>query len=175
MENLNLLLGIEKSAFEPSHLHSFHPWRQAKIKIGGNSVGVIGEVHPNTLLSLRLNEKTFFAELNLHDLFQWRKKERKMAALPQFPGSERDWTLSLKESIPMAQVFHAIESFTSNFLESFFLLDLYKSEQIGKDRKNATFRFVYRDRNKTIDIESVDREHQNLTQAVAKKLKDSII
>lgn len=175
IENLNRVIGIDKLSFEPSHLHSLHPWRQAHIKVGEISIGVIGEVHPKILHSLDLKERIVFAELNLHDLFPLRKKERKTTSLPAFPSSDRDWTLSLKETLPIAQVFHAIQSFKSNFLENFSLLDLYKSEQIGKDRKNATFRFVYRDRNKTIDMETVEREHQKLTQAVAEKLKDSII
>jgi phenylalanyl-tRNA synthetase beta chain len=175
IENLAALLGIEKLAFEPSHLHSLHPWRQAKIKVEEIGIGAVGEVHPKIVQAMDIDARVLFAELNLHDLFPLRKKEKKSVPLPQFPGSDRDWTISLKADIPMSRVFHAMQSFKSPFLESFFLLDLYKSDQIGKDRKNATFRFMYRDRNKTIDVETVEREHQKLIQAVAEKLRDSII
>lgn len=175
IEGLLSVLGLVKVVFEPSHLHSLHPWRQARIKIGEITLGAIGEVHPRIMHALDLKQRVLFAELNLHDLFPLRKKERKAQELPSFPGSDRDWTLSLKEAVPIAHVFHAIQSFKSNILENYFLLDLYKSEQIGKDRKNATFRFIYRDKDKTIDIETVEKEHQKLIQAVAEKLKDHLI
>jgi len=175
IEDLLSVLGLAKLSFEPSHLHSLHPWRQARIKMGEITLGAIGEVHPRIIHSMDLKQRVLFTELNLHDLFPLKKKERKVQELSSFPGSDRDWTLSLKETVPIAQVFHAIQSFKSNVLESYFLLDLYKSEQIGKDRKNATFRFIYRDKEKTIDIETVEKEHQKLTQAVAEKLKDHLI
>lgn len=175
VENVLSVLGLVKLSFEPSHLHSLHPWRQARIKMGEVVVGSIGEVHPRITHELDLKQRVLFAELNLHDLFPLRKKERRIDELSPFPSSNRDWTLSLKEAVPMAQVFHAIQSFKSNILENYFLLDLYKSEQIGKDRKNATFRFIYRDKEKTVDIETVEKEHQKLTQAVAEKLKDHLI
>jgi len=174
VENLLEACGIEKVSFEPSHLHSLHPWRQAKVSIRGAAAGVVGEVHPGLLQELSLERRVYFAELNLHDLFPLRKG-RRFSELAVFPGSERDWTVSLKESVPLSEVFQALQRLRPEFLESFRLLDLYQSEQIGKDRKNATFRMFYRDPKKTIDIETVERQHQKLTQAVAEKLKDSII
>ncbi len=166
---------IPQAIFEPAHLQTLHPGRQAQVKIGEEVVGVFGEVHPRLAKALDLLKPLFFAQLNLHDLFRFKKREKKISPLPAFPGSERDWTLSLKEELPIEAAFQAIASCKSRLLESFFLLDLYKSEKIGKDRKNATFRFIYRDLNKTIEIETVDREHQRLTQFVAEKLKDGLV
>lgn len=175
VENFLNVIGISKISFEPSHLHSLHPWRQARIKSGEITLGALGEVHPYITSSIDLREKVVFAELNLHDLLSLKKREKKIDPLSLFPHSDRDWTLSLKDDFPISHVFQAIQSLKSRFLESYFLLDLYKSEQIGKDKKNATLRFVYRDQEKTIDIETVEREHSKLTQAVAEKLKDSLI
>lgn len=174
VENLLYSCGISKAQFEPCHLHSLHPWRQAKIKLGPMVLGVLGEVHPLILEKLDLKERVFFAELSLHDLFPLKKKEKKARELTAFPGSERDCTLFLKEALPMSQVFQAIESHKNPLLESFFLLDLYKSDRIGKDRKNATFRFFYRDKEKTISKEAVEKEHDKLIEAVKEKLKDSL-
>jgi phenylalanyl-tRNA synthetase beta subunit len=74
----------------------------------------------------------------------------------------------------MAQVLQAIERTKSPYLEHFYLLDIYTSDQLGKDKKNVTLRFVYRDPAKTMDFEVVEQEHQKLTHSVAEKLRDCL-
>ncbi len=176
VENLLHALGIENVTFEISHLHNFHPGRQARIQAKGLDflLGVMGEVHPSHLHALGIHQRVFFAELNLHNLYPLRKIRWTAAPIPLYPGSERDWTLTLKESVHIGDLLDMIRTLSSPLLEKVMLLDLYKSEQIGKDRKNATFRFVYRDLEKTISMETVEREHARITQLVAEKLTSSL-
>ncbi len=174
VENLCDRLHLARYNFESSHLHTLHPWRQAKIKSGDVTVGVMGEIHPELLLKFDLHERVYFAEMNLNDLLPLKKKGHLFSELAAFPSSERDWTVTLKENVPMAVVLQAIERTKSPFLEHFYLLDLYTSDQLGKDRKNATFRFVYRDAAKTMAFEVVEQEHQKLTHSVAEKLRDCL-
>ncbi len=170
LENFLASLKIDGAVFEPSHLPHFHPGRQAKIKIEDSVLGVMGEVHPGLAGKLDVSQPIFFAELNLHELMPFVPKEWKVASLPQFPGSERDWTVTLNDELPIEDVLHALLSVSSRLLETVTLLDLYKSDQIGKDKKNATFRFFYRDIEKTIAYEAVEREHARITSAAAEKL-----
>ena len=69
----------------------------------------------------------------------------------------------------------AIERTKSPYLEHFSLLDLYTSDELGRDRKNATFRFKFRDPSKTMAFEVVEQEHQKLTHSVAEKLRDCLL
>lgn len=170
LENLLTSLKIEGASFEPSHLHHFHPGRQARLKKGDSIFGAIGEVHPEQTAKLGVLQPIFFAELNLHELMPFVPKQWKVAELAQFPGSERDWTVTLNNDLPIEDVLRALRSVPSRLLEKVTLLDLYKSEQIGKDKKNATFRFFYRDIEKTIAYEAVEREHARITSAAAEKL-----
>ncbi len=175
VENFCAGLGIQGLSFQASHLHNFHPGRQARVYIGKVPVGLIGEIHPDHLKVLDIKQRVYYAEIDLIDIYPYVRKEFSVRTPAQFPGSERDWTLSLKEWVPVQQVLDAVETVRSPILESITLLDLYKSERIGKDKKNATFRFFYRDRSKTISLEAVEAEHQKLIEKVAEKLRDFII
>jgi phenylalanyl-tRNA synthetase beta chain len=175
IENLFEKLGIEHFTCEPSHLNSMHPGRQAKIKIGDVEIGTFGELHPELLQTAEISSRAYFAELSLHDLFPFKRGRQKMVPLCPYPSSSRDWTIQLKETLPLSIIFNAIEEFKGNLLENFRLLNIYKSEQLGKDLKNVTFRFIYRDLNKTLDLMAVEKEHERITQAVAKKLQDSLV
>lgn len=172
----NFLAGfkIEGLEFEVSHLHTFHPGRQAKIKKGQSIIGVMGEVHPEQIAKIDIPQRVYFAEINLNELLPLIPKQWKVADLTQFPGSERDWTVTLNQDLPIETILGALRSVPSRLLEKVILLDLYKSEQIGKDKKNATFRFFYRDVEKTIAFETVEREHARITTAAAEKLNQHL-
>ncbi|MGH7889283.1 MAG: phenylalanine--tRNA ligase subunit beta, partial [Thermodesulfobacteriota bacterium] len=108
------------------------------------------------------------------DILPLKKRQRLFSELSSFPASVRDWTLTLKENVPLSTVSQAIERTKSPFLEHFYLLDIYTSDQLGADKKNITFRFVYRDPAKTMAFETVEQEHQNLTHSVAEKLRNCV-
>jgi phenylalanyl-tRNA synthetase beta chain len=138
-------------------------------------VGALGEIHPLHAAELGIESRVYFAELSLHELLLLKKKTVKMEPIPLYPGSERDWTVTLKDTAPISLLFAAIEEVASPFLEEARLLDLYKSEKIGKDKKNATLRFFYRDKQKTIEADLVEKEHARLVSEVARKLQDHVL
>ncbi|NGX39887.1 MAG: Phenylalanine--tRNA ligase beta subunit [Chlamydiae bacterium] len=174
VENFLTSIGIEGVIFSCSHLQNFHPGRQATAKIGDSQIAALGEVLPQHLRSLGISQRVYYAELNLHDLLRLERKQVKAKALPAYPGSERDWTITLSDRVLTGDVLDEISLLESPLLEKVTLLGLYKSEKIGKDRKNVTFRFLYRDLEKTIEAAEVEKEHKRITTTLAEKLKDSV-
>lgn len=175
IENLLHAFGIEDLSFEVSHLHNFQPGRQARIKSKDTFLGVLGEIHPFTREELGISQRVYFAELDLQVVNSLQRKKISVTPLPLFPTSERDWTVSLRKDVPIGEVLNCIENLASPLLEKVFLLDLFESEKIGIDRKNATWRFIYRDTKKTIESETVETIHTDLLQKVAQKLGNCIL
>lgn len=164
IENLLSNLKSEKARFKPSHLENFHPQRQAAIYVGEIEIGAMGEIHPETLKKIDLDQPVYFVELNLADLEAVNKTNIKMQPLPLYPASTRDWTLTLPEKVPIGALFEKIALIDSQLLESFLLLDVYRSDTLGSDKKNVTVRFVYRDRTQTLSVEDIEKEHKLITQ-----------
>lgn len=171
LENLFSGLKIGDVSFVPSTQENFHPGRQASIHVKGREVGIMGEIHPATLKKMDLNIPVFFAELNLEELMHDLQLELKMEALPLYPASSRDWTLTLSDSTTIGSLLELISQEKSPLLESFSLHSIYQSEKLGPGLKNVTIRFIYRDRGKTVSIEEVEREHQRITKHVFEKLR----
>jgi phenylalanyl-tRNA synthetase beta chain len=164
VENFLAALGIDGALFEPSHLQNFHPGRQARVLVAGTHVGTLGEVLPEHLRKLGIEQRVYYAELDLPDLMHLIRRDEKIQPLPLFPGSQRDWTITLAKKVPIGDLMKELHRLSSPLLEGVHLLDLYKSSKIGEDRKNATLRFQYRDKNKTIEFEEVEKEHKKLTE-----------
>lgn len=143
--------------FEKSAHPSFHPGRQASVIVNGGEVGILGQVHPTH------KEDVYFAELYLDELQKAVASTQQMHPLPQFPSSSRDLTLTVPKSVSSDALFAAAKSVESKLLEAISLIDVYHSEKLGSGVKNMTFRFVYRDPNKTLSVEEVEKEHAKLT------------
>lgn len=171
LENFFEALGISGYTFKPSSHPSFHPGRQADILVEDRKVGVIGQVHVDTLALLDLSQETYFVEIHLLALLQKQKKDHTFTPLPSFPGSERDWTLSLPAKLPLATFFQLTTALKSPLLEKVVLLDIYEDPKVGKEKKKVTFRFYYRDLHKTLSFEEAEKEHQTLKEKIQKSLE----
>lgn len=157
--------------FEISHFAQFHPGRQAKLLIGDVFIGVLGEIHPSYLEGEGIDKRALFAQINLNELLALYKPNESIVPIVPFPGSERDWTLTVPIELPLSVLLDAVKKAESCRLEKFFLLDLYKSSQIGEDKKNVTLRFLYRDKEKTLSFEEVEKEHAHVMGSVLERMK----
>lgn len=168
IENLLAELKIEVT-FKVNQIPMLHPGRQVSIYAGALEIGSFGEVHPAVLRRLDVPQAILFAEINLNDLMQVRTTtDTQMQAISVYPGSERDWTLTMQEAIPVEDIFKAIKGVSSRLLEKVVLQDIYRSEKLGKGLKNVTLRFFYRDQAKTVAQEKVDGEHARIVENVSK-------
>ena len=63
-------------------------------------------------------------------------------------------------------LFERIRSFQSPLFEKAELIDLYLYQQDNEEKRNATFRFTYRDPLKTISFEEAEAIHAKLMEYV---------
>lgn len=172
IENLLDENGIKGYTFKEHKLKTFHDARQAGIFVGDLEIGSMGEIHPAIIRKLDVPNRILFAEISLHDLYPLRKNDLKMAPLPVFPNSTRDWTLTVKEEVTYEQLLKMVNSIASKLLEKVILIDIYRSEKLGKGLKNMTLRFIYRDNEKTVSQENVDAEHSTITNETIKFIQN---
>lgn len=163
LENLFVSLRIDTVSFKQGTHISFHPGRQANIFCNDLLIGSFGEVHPDMLSKLDIKQRVLFAEIDIEHLMRYALPSATFASIPNLPSSERDWTVSLPPNFSMDTLISSIKTHQPPFLESFELIDLY-------EKKNATFRFTYRDPFKTISSEEVEREHAKLISQVLSEI-----
>ncbi len=171
VENICSRFAIESALFSPSHLESFYPKKQAMLHVGSLRLGVLGQIHPERLAMVDMREPVFFAQLDLSDLLFFKQTSKERVTLPpSFPHSERDWTFSLQKEVPMERVMHAIHALQSTLLEKFSLINLYEGQTVKPGYKNVTLRFTYRDHEKTLEQNQVEKEHSRLVAHVSRFL-----
>lgn len=170
IENIFEALNIKRYSFRFSDLDTFHSGRQAEVQVDGMDVGTLGEIHPSIQRKFDLTHRVYFAELNLTDLLKAKRGDLKMRPVSTFPSSWRDWTITVKESLLLQELIGSVQRIPSDLLEEVSLVDIYRSKELGKDLKNITLHFVYRDKTKTVSQEEVDKEHSRMIDAAEKML-----
>lgn len=170
VENLLSSLKCESPCFTTSSYENFHPGRQAVVSVGEIELGIVGEVHPKTLKAMDLDRPVYFAELNVEDLARITTSDVRMTPLPQYPASSRDSTLTVDEEVEVGTLLSSIEKMGAKLLESVMVLDVYRSKNLGSNRKNVTLRFVYRDQEKTLSVDAIDKTHRRITEQLNEDL-----
>lgn len=169
-ENLLDGLGIVKAEFKNIGLKTFHSGRQASLFVDSLEIGSIGEIHPAIQRRLDVTQRILFAEFNLFSLQQLELPLEEVKPFSLYPGSQRDWTITVNETVPYSFILTEIKNQKCPLLESVALKDIYRSEKLPQGCQNMTLHFVYRDPAKTIEQEEVEAEHVKLTAAVLKAL-----
>ena len=174
VENFLQELRISTALFKNLDLATFHSGRQCSVFIDSLEIGSMGEIHPAIQRRLDVSQRILFAEFNLQNLLSIAKSLDKVQPVAIYPSSDRDWTLTIKKSVAYSEILSFIHQRRASLLEEVSLKDIYLSEKIGIDYHNLTLHFVYRDPSKTIEQESVDKEHHHLIADVLQQFGQAI-
>lgn len=137
---------------------SFHPGRCASLEVGGISMGILGELHPDVLEHYELPEKAVAFEIDLTKLLAVSGKPVMYSSLPKFPGIERDIAIVVKQDTPAAEIIAAIRSAGGDLLNSVSLFDIYRGEQVSKEHQSMAFSLKFQAVDRTLtDAEADDR------------------
>lgn len=171
VENIVEGLGIKNSKYErESENVSYHPGKTAKLVIGKNVVGTLGEVHLAVSENYGLDVPCFVAELNLDYLYESSNMDKKYKPLPKFPAVTRDIALLVEDAVLVQEIDETIRKAGGNLVEKVELFDIYKGKQIPEGKKSIAYAIAYRDENKTLKDEDVNKVHEKILRSLEYKL-----
>ncbi|MCR4405122.1 MAG: phenylalanine--tRNA ligase subunit beta [Candidatus Acetothermia bacterium] len=175
IEELLRGLGLEGRFERPSRPHpSFHPGRTAKLLIGGEEVGLLGELHPRVkeAFELELEWPVLAAELDLEAILALARATPvgRYRPLPQFPAVLRDLAIVVDEAIPAERVAQAIKAAGGELLRELVLFDLYQGPPIPKGKKSLAFRLRLQAEDRTLTDEEADRLRLQIEARLAEEL-----
>lgn len=143
-----------------------HPGRSAITLFNGTKLATYGEVHPDVAAAYGIDTRCYLAEIDLAALYAMPARKTVYKPLPKFPAVTRDLALVCDEAVSVGEMEKAITSGAGRILEKVELFDIYRSEQLGKDRKSVAFSLTLRAEDHTLN----DAEIDEVMQKVFKKL-----
>lgn len=146
-----------------------HPGRQAEAILGGESVAVFGEVHPDTTERFGTSARLYLAEFRLEALYAVKPELVIYRPLPRYPAVERDLALLCDEDMPVAEIEKAIRASGGKHLESVALFDVYQGAQILAGKKSVAYALRFRSPEGTLTDEEIDAALQKIFRTLKEK------
>jgi phenylalanyl-tRNA synthetase beta chain len=146
-----------------------HPGKAAEIKVNGQTVGVLGELHPLTKEKYEFGDSpVVVAEFDLDAL---RKATPTYGIVPvsEFPPVYEDIAIIVDESVTAERVASLIKQTGGKTLTEVRLFDVYRDEKIGAGKKSLAYSLTYQS-----DKTMTDAEAAAIRTKIVKRLEHEV-
>ncbi len=160
-------LGIEEPNFEAEGEYGlYHPGRCARISIGDEEIGIMGEVHPEVRKTYGIDTRCYVCEFFFDGITRNSSKEISYSPLPKYPAITRDIALLVKEEVEVGAAIALIKENAGTLLESVELFDVYRGKQVEEGKKSIAFTMTFRDKNKTLTDDDVVKVYKKTLEVL---------
>ncbi|MDE6763040.1 MAG: phenylalanine--tRNA ligase subunit beta [Oscillospiraceae bacterium] len=146
---------------------AFHPGRCAVITKDGKAIGILGELHPETMENYGIGVKAYAAKINVTELLDMANEVKTYKPLPKFPATTRDLAIVCDENLPAGELEKAIRKSVGNILESVTLFDVYQGKQIAEGKKSVAYAISMRSHEGTLTDEQADAAVKRVLKELA--------
>jgi len=177
------LLGLTDIEFKETNKPFLNQYESAEIYVKGYNVGYFGKIHPEKAQKLEIPKNTYVAELKLRyiprDLKEDSLKEGyiytlyktkelpKYKELPKFPSVKRDLAFQVPKDLPVEKLIKALKE-SSKILDKIKLFDIF---HLDKDTKSVAVSVEFRDENRSLSDEEVNKEVESIIKKLQEKIK----
>ncbi len=151
-------LGFEPPVFTPiTDDPNLHPGRAARVQAGGDLVGRLGELHPETIAALDLRaERVYVAEVAVAGLAGGSLADHRVSAPSRFLSVERDLAVVVPLETPAHAVEATIRRHGGTLLRDVALFDIYRGQPLAETDKSLAYRLTLRDDERTLTDAELD-------------------
>lgn len=159
-----LAVGFE---FEQHETYGLQTGRCARLGIGGAPVGVLGEVHPDTLEAFGIERPVALFELDLAALLAAMPARGGAQPVPRFPAVVQDLALVVDEDVAAGELRAKIEQ--SRLVAGARVFDVYRGEQLPAGKKSIAFAIRYQAPDRTLTTDDANREQGRIVNRLARE------
>ncbi len=150
--DLEAFFAPREPRFEAAEHPALHPGKSARVVIGTQVIGWLGELHPRWQQKYDLPLAPVLFEVEYDAL---------AAALvpayhdiPKFPPVRRDMAALFDEKVPHQAIIEALKAEAPGILSDIKVFDVYREKDLEKGKKSLAFRVLFQDTRKTLtDVE----------------------
>jgi len=148
----------------------FHPGKSCTLCHEGRSLGMLGELHPETLYHYDIDQPLILCDLDVEALFSAGGSKAQFKPLSRFPDVQRDSAFLVGDQVTAQQVFNVLGKVQIKDLEKIELFDVYAGRGIPEGKKSLAIRASYRSQDRTLTDELIQNLHGKLVKAMEKEL-----
>ncbi|MNK59337.1 Phenylalanine--tRNA ligase beta subunit [compost metagenome] len=175
LENLFERLGLEGVLFVAAEAAeapaSLHPGRAAKLLYKGETLGYLGELHPQRYADTDLpaGGRAAVGWVDLDRILAEGKHQPHFEAFARYPAIARDLALVVAEDLPSSELVAEVKALGGALLESVVVFDRYQGPQVPQGRVSLGLSLRYREAGRTLSDADVEPIHQRIVERMAER------
>ena len=163
VEQLVLRMNIQNAEFIAERNNPvFHPGKTARVVIGDETAGYVGEIHPDVADNFECPYDTYIAVLEIKTLVENADMVRDYKPLPRYPAVSRDIAVLINDDVTVSDIEKALKRKGGEYLEEIRLFDVYKGEQVPEGKKSVAYTLVFRSLERTLVDDEVNRAVEDM-------------
>jgi phenylalanyl-tRNA synthetase beta chain len=157
--DVDALLSPHEVEYRRDQHPAMHPGRCASIRLDGEAIGHVGELHPRWRQSWEFAQAPLVFELDLDAVC--RRPVPAFQPVPRYQPAERDIAVIVADDVSHADLMAAVHAAdTGGLLQHAFLFDVYRPQQPGAGfaagEKSMAVRLTLASREATLTDEQID-------------------
>ncbi len=170
-EALAARLRLSDVRWERAEHPALHPGRAARLLVGGNAVGVLGELHPQVRAAFDLpDQPVTVMELDLDALLAGWGAEHEMAPISTQPAVYEDLAVVVDEAVPAAQVEALIRQSGGKLLVGVRLFDVYRGGQVPPGKRSLAYALTFQAADRTLTDEDTKKVRAKIVARLEREL-----
>jgi phenylalanyl-tRNA synthetase beta chain len=154
-----------QARFEQASHPALHPGRSARVLLGREMIGWIGELHPRWQQKYEIPGPVVVFEVEAVHL--QRAQVPAYREVPKFPGVSRDLSIIVPESVTIQDIFDDLALHKPGCLEGIQVFDVYRGPGVENGKKSLAFRVLLQDTQKTMTDPEVESAVAQLVERLA--------
>lgn len=173
LEAIMEVIGVEKNRYFLNEINfssnELHPTRSAVITLNKETVGYLGELHPNAYPNYQIkNNKVLVMELNLGRLLDLPVGHTKFKAIPRFPTVTRDLALLVDADMKGDRLITLIKKNGGSLVKNVEIFDVYVDKAL-MGQKSIAVTIALNKEDATLKDQEINETMNKITTALLKE------
>ncbi|MGH2537130.1 MAG: phenylalanine--tRNA ligase subunit beta [Candidatus Promineifilaceae bacterium] len=176
VEQLLRGLAAAGASFEAGAHPSYRPGRAARLSLGEQHIGWLGEAHPllREAYDFGGDYPLLAAELDLEALLAHLGDRPEVEPTPLFPAVREDIAVLVDAGVPAAEVSAAIREAGGFLLRDVSLFDVYQGGAIPAGKKSLAYHLTFQSPQRTLNDKEVRRNRERIGQKLERAFGASL-
>ena len=161
-------------SYEPTDHPTYRPGRTARLLLGENQVGVMGELHPLVVeqfdLQVEDDQPVLAADIDLDALIDHIPSHYPYDPISPYPAVHEDIAVVVDQLVTAVSVEEVIRKSGGYLLKDVQLFDVYVGDQIGAGKKSLAYHLTFQAPDKTLTDKVVQKSRKKIVGQLRHRL-----
>lgn len=151
---------------EEAKVSIWYPQRAAKIMVGEEEIGILGEITPRVSGNLKIEKKVMVFDMDFDKLSQLASEEKEYCPILRYPSALRDVAVLVPKSVKAEEVLNKIRLAGGSLVSNVDLFDVYEGDNLPEGKKNLAFHVIFQAQDRTLAPSEIDGLQDKIIKAL---------